>query len=63
MATKKDRPQIENPLANMALDEIVRGITITKDEPRQSNTPISEIKPKKRYKRYKINPRHLIPNT
>jgi|SRR5574344_153813 hypothetical protein len=48
MATKKDRPQIENPLANMALDEIVRGITITKDEPRQSNTPISEIKPKKR---------------
>lgn len=29
MATKKDRPTIENPLANMGLDEIVRGMTTT----------------------------------
>ena len=27
MANKKERPAIENPLANMGLDEIVRGIT------------------------------------
>ena len=27
MANKKERPVIENPLANMGLDEIVRGIT------------------------------------
>ena len=27
MANKKERPTIENPLANMGLDEIVRGIT------------------------------------
>ena len=27
MATKNNRPQVENPLANMGLDDIVRGIT------------------------------------
>ena len=27
MGTKKDRPSIENPLASMGLDEIVRGMT------------------------------------
>ena len=27
MANKIERPAIENPLANMGLDEIVRGIT------------------------------------
>ena len=32
MANKKERPTIENPLANMGLDEIVRGIT-TQEKP------------------------------
>ncbi len=27
MANKNNRPQVENPLANMGLDDIVRGIT------------------------------------
>lgn len=31
MGTKKDRPSIENPLANMGLDEIVRDITSSKN--------------------------------
>lgn len=35
MATKKDRPTIENPLANMGLDEIVRGMTSTEETPIQ----------------------------
>ena len=36
MANKKDRPAIENPLANMGLDEIVRGIT--SNEPAEKPT-------------------------
>ena len=34
MANKKDRPAIENPLANMRLDENVRGIT-TNETPQE----------------------------
>ena len=43
MANKKERPAIENPLANMGLDEIVRGIT-TNEAPQEK--PVKE--PKKR---------------
>ena len=32
MANKKERPVVENPLANMGLDEIVREITTTEDD-------------------------------
>lgn len=32
MANKKERPVIENPLANMGLDEIVREITQNEEE-------------------------------
>lgn len=33
MATKKERPSIENPLAGLGLDDIVRGITTPTAEP------------------------------
>jgi hypothetical protein len=46
MANKKERPAIENPLANMGLDEIVRGIT-TNEAP-QENPVIKVKEPKKR---------------
>ena len=46
MANKKERPAIENPLANMGLDEIVRGITIN-EAPQEK--PVVKVKePKKR---------------
>ena len=46
MANKKERPAIENPLANMGLDEIVRGITTTEVV---QDKPITKVKePKKR---------------
>ena len=41
MANKKERPAIENPLANMGLDEIVRGIT-TNEAPQE--TPVVKVK-------------------
>ena len=46
MAKKKERPTIENPLANMGLDEIVRGIT--KNEAPQEKPVIKVKEPKKR---------------
>ena len=46
MANKKERPAIENPLANMGLDEIVRGIT----SPEVVEKPV-ENKPKETKKR------------
>ncbi|WP_072067248.1 MULTISPECIES: hypothetical protein [Bacteroides] len=46
MANKKERPAIENPLANMGLDEIVRGITANEA---QQEKPMAKTKePKKR---------------
>ena len=47
MANKKERPAIENPLANMGLDEIVRGIT----SPEVVEKPV-ENKPKETKKAY-----------
>lgn len=47
MANKKERPAIENPLANMGLDEIVRGITSTNEVP-QEKTATKVKEPKKR---------------
>ena len=46
MANKKERPAIENPLANMGLDEIVRGIT-TNEVP-QKKPAVKAKEPKKR---------------
>ena len=46
MANKKDRPAIENPLANMGLDEIVRGITAS--EPAEKPAEPKAKEPKKR---------------
>lgn len=46
MATKKDRPTIENPLANMGLDEIVRGMTTTEETPFQE--PVKKRASKKK---------------
>ena len=46
MANKKERPAIENPLANMGLDEIVRGITT--NEAKQEKPVIKVKEPKKR---------------
>ena len=40
---KKEHPATENPLANMGLDDFVRGITSS-----ESSQPEKEIKPKKR---------------
>ncbi len=37
MANKKDVPAIENPLANMGLDEIVREITNSEEEDKKQN--------------------------
>lgn len=39
MANKKERPIIENPLANMGLDEIVRGITAPEEEVKEEKEP------------------------
>ena len=47
MANKKERPAIENPLANLGLDEIVRGITSTNEVP-QEKTATKVKEPKKR---------------
>lgn len=46
MANKKERPAIENPLANMGLDEIVRGIT--SNEPAEKPTEAKAKEPRKR---------------
>ena len=46
MANKKERPAIENPLANMGLDEIVRGITA--NEAPQEKPMVKTKEPKKR---------------
>ena len=46
MANKKERPAIENPLANMGLDEIVRGITA--NEAPQEKPLVKTKEPKKR---------------
>ena len=37
MSVKNNRPQIENPLASMGLDDIVRGITTPQEEPAQQD--------------------------
>ena len=58
MANKKERPVIENPLANMGLDEIVREITQTEEEVK----PVKETvaKPRKtRQSAKKIFEKHL----
>ena len=46
MANKKERPAIENPLANMGLDEIVRGITSSESAEKPIEPKAKE--PKKR---------------
>lgn len=46
MANKKERPAIENPLANMGLDEIVRGITSS--EPTEKPAEPKAKEPRKR---------------
>lgn len=46
MANPKNRPTIENPLANMGLDEIVRGITSSETVVKTAETKAKE--PKKR---------------
>lgn len=46
MANKKERPAIENPLANMGLDEIVRGITT--NEVQHEKPAVKAKEPKKR---------------
>ena len=46
MSSKNNRPSTENPLANMGLDEIVRGLTspTTPDKTvEDSNEPLSEV--------------------
>ena len=57
MANKKERPAIENPLANMGLDEIVRGITA--NEAPQEKPLVKTKEPKKRtstgMKRFEAN--------
>ena len=46
MANEKERPAIENPLANMGLDELVRGITA--NEAPQEKPMVKTKEPKKR---------------
>lgn len=57
MANKKERPAIENPLANMGLDEIVRGITSS--EPVEKPAEPKAKEPRKRAtsasKRFEVN--------
>lgn len=42
MATKKDRPVAENPLANMGLDDIVRGITTPQESEEKPTEAVLE---------------------
>lgn len=43
MAAKNNRPQVENPLASMGLDDIVRGITSPQTEPTQQENVQAEV--------------------
>ena len=56
MANKNNRPQVENPLANMGLDDIVRGITspqvVTETEETEK---VSEIDPASETEELSIN--------
>lgn len=56
MANKNNRPQVENPLANMGLDDIVRGITspqvVTETEETEE---VSEIDPASEAEELSIN--------
>ncbi len=43
MSAKNNRPQVENPLASMGLDDIVRGITSPEAEPAKQEEAQTEV--------------------